>query len=172
VSEGAWVTPTTVLTTIADTSALKLDFKIPERYAASLSVGAPFRAKLDGRDGTLEAKIIAMEPSIEEATRSLLVRGLIEGDPTVRAGSFAEVELPVTVEGALLVPAIVISPGADGQSIYVERDGHARRVKVELGSRGPELVQVVSGLSPGDRVITSNLLRLTDGAPVQVEAPE
>ncbi len=191
VSEGAWVTPSTVLVSIADTTRLKIDLTVPERYAASLSVGATFSVEVAGRGAPLTGTIIATEPSVDAASRSVLVRGLVEtpdaagnggvtasGGVTangatkaapsaaLRPGTFAKVSLPVTMHDAVLVPAIALTPSAAGQVLYVEKDGKAERRLVEVGARTPSHVQVLSGLLPGERVITTNLLRLKDDAPV------
>jgi membrane fusion protein (multidrug efflux system) len=169
VSEGAWVTPQTVLITIADTSRLKLDFVVPERYAAALRAGVPFDAEVAGRPGTLRGTIDAVESSADVATRSLRVRGFLDAPEDLLPGAFARVYLPVTVPDALLVPAIALSPGPDGQALFVARGGRAERVVVELGVRTADRVQVVSGVSAGDQVIVTQLLRLRPGAAVQVD---
>src|SRR5690606_42046191 len=85
-------------------------------------------------------------------------------------GTFATVELPLVVKDALLVPSIPIIPGVEGRSVFVAREGKAQLVPVELGPRSPERVQVISGLTAGDAVIISNLLRMRSGIPIQIEA--
>lgn len=169
VSEGAWVSPATILISLHDTSRLKLDFRIPERYAPSVRVGETFRVQVESRGELLEGKILAVEPAVDAASRSLLVRGLVENTEGLSPGAFAKVELPLRIESALQVPLIAVIPSVSGKELFVEREGVAHSVSVELGVRGTELVQVLSGLKAGDRVIVNNLLRLRDGARVQVE---
>jgi membrane fusion protein, multidrug efflux system len=70
----------------------------------------------------------------------------------------------------LLVPSIAVTPDLDGRRVFRVVDGKAQAVKVEVGDRGAEKLQIISGLSPGDRVIVTNLLRVRDGAPVRVVA--
>ena len=69
-------------------------------------------------------------------------------------------------EQALLVPAIAVIPTVQGRAVFVEKDGVAHQIEIEVGERTPDRIQVVRGIEPGDRVITTNLLRLRDGAPV------
>lgn len=186
VSEGAWLSPATVLVSIQDTSSLKLDFKVPERYAASVHAGATFRITVEGRGEPLTGTISATEPAVDVGSRSLTVRGVVQNPDSaeateaaakkgekpavqsLRPGTFAKVEMPVTVDDALLVPALVLQPSAEGRKVFVEKDGVVRAVPVEIGARGSEFVQVLSGVSAGDRVVTTNLLRLRDGARVRV----
>jgi membrane fusion protein (multidrug efflux system) len=170
VSEGAWVSPNTVLSTLQDTSSLKLDFTLPERYAGAIDRGGGFRFKVEGRADTLSGTVVAIEPAVDPTTRSLLVRGLVDGKAPVLPGSAANVEVPLRIEQALLVPAIAIVPGIEGRRVYVADQGRARAVAVEVGFRAADRAQIVRGLSPGDRVITSNLLRLREDAPIALAA--
>jgi membrane fusion protein (multidrug efflux system) len=168
VSEGAWVSPSTLLSTLQDTSTLKLDFTLPERYAGAVRTGGAFRFRVEGRPETFEGTVGAIEPSVDPATRSLLVRGVIDGSTQLLPGSAASVEVPLRVDQALLVPPIAIIPGIEGRRVFVVDGGRARSTPVELGYRTPDRVQIVGGLSEGDQVITTNLLRIRDDVPVSV----
>ncbi len=168
VSEGAWVSPSTLLSTLQDTSTLKIDFTLPERYAGAVRPGASFRFRVDGRPETFEGSVGAIEPSVDAATRSLLVRGVIDGSTNLLPGSAASVEVPLRVDQALLVPPIAIIPGIEGRRVFVVDQGRARSTPVELGFRTADRVQVVGGLSEGDQVIITNLLRVRDDMPVSV----
>jgi len=169
VSEGTWVSPATPLITIQDISALKIDFRIPEKHAASIHKGGTFQVIVDGQAEPFVGEIVATEPSVDLESRSLLVRGVVRASEGLVPGTFAKVELPLVVKEALLVPAIAIIPGVEGRAVFVAREGKAHLVPVELGPRGPERVQVLSGLKSGDAVIVSNLLRLRNGVAIQVE---
>ena len=168
VSEGAWVTPSTVLSTLQDTSSLKLDFTLPERYAGAIAHGGAFRFRVEGHAETFTGKVAAIEPAVDAATRSLIVRGVIEGQTALLPGSAASVEVPLRVERALLVPAIAIVPGIEGRQVFVADEGRVRAVPVEVGFRTGDRAQIVQGLQAGDQVIVSNLLRLREGIPVSV----
>ena len=170
VSEGAWVSPNTVLASFQDTSTLKLDFTLPERYTAEAIPGREFRFKVASRVETLHGRIAAREPLVDATSRSVLVRGIVDNAKDLLPGTFATVELPLRNEQAFLVPQIAVIPSVEGRRVFVLREGVARLVPVELGGRTPDRVQVLSGLSAGDRVIVNNLLRLRDGAPVSVKA--
>jgi membrane fusion protein, multidrug efflux system len=172
VSEGAWVTPSTLLATLQDTSSMKLDFTLPERYAGAVRQGGEFRFRVEGRSETFAGKVAAIEPSVDPATRSLLVRGLIDGQTSLVPGAAASVEVPLRVERALLVPALAILPGIEGRRVFVAAGGRARSTRVEVGFRSGERAQIVSGLNEGDAVITTNLLRLREDMPVELAAAE
>jgi membrane fusion protein (multidrug efflux system) len=63
-----------------------------------------------------------------------------------------------------------VVPDVDGRRVFVVTDGVAKAVPVELGARTSDRVQVLSGLKPGDQVVTSNLLRMRNGAKVKLLA--
>jgi membrane fusion protein, multidrug efflux system len=168
VSEGAWLSPSTVLATLQDTSTLKLDFTLPERYAGLLASGGQFTFKIGGNGQTFKGTVLAQEPLIDKQTRSVLVRGVVENEPNLTPGTFATVEVPLKSEQALLVPAIAVVPDVDGRRVFVVEGGVAKGVSVEIGARTADRVQILAGLKPGDQVVTSNLLRVRSGAKVKL----
>jgi membrane fusion protein (multidrug efflux system) len=172
VSEGAWITPETPLITLQDTSRIKIDFTLPERYAGTVAVGDAVVFEVAGRSERFEAEIVAIEPAIDAPTRSLLVRAISQNpDGVLLPGAFASVEVPIEKSGAgILVPAHAIVPSATGHAVYVLRDGRAELREVEMGLRTREAVQIRRGLAVGDTVLTSNLLRLRPGVRVEPEA--
>jgi membrane fusion protein (multidrug efflux system) len=174
VSEGAWITPATVLTTLQDTSRIKVDFSLPERYAGAVAIGQPFRFQVAGRGADFEGRVIAVEPGIEAATRSVRVRGITENpDGALVPGAFASVELALSQAGeGILVPAQAVVPSASGHAVWVLEDGRAVLREVEIGLRTRDAVEVRRGLAAGETVLTTNLLRLRAGVRVEAVAED
>jgi membrane fusion protein (multidrug efflux system) len=148
--------------------SLKVDFQVPERYAPYVGVGRMLEFSVEGRAEKLRGKVSATEGSVNATSRSLAARALIEDPQGVPPGSFVKIEVPVEIQDAITVPALVVIPGSGGSSVFVEQGGRVVATPVVLGLRGPDWVLVESGLRPGDRVALSNLLRLKDGASVEV----
>jgi membrane fusion protein (multidrug efflux system) len=115
---------------------------------------------------------LAQEPVVDKTTRSILVRGVVENRPRLLPGTFATVEVPLRTEQALLVPALAVLPDVEGRRVFVADGDTARSVKVEVGARTADRAQILSGLKPGDRVITSNLLRVRAGAKLKILNPQ
>lgn len=170
VSEGAWLTPSTPLTTLQDTSRIKVDFSLPERYAGAVAIGQRFQFSVAGRAERFEGEVIAIEPQIDAASRSLRVRGIAENaSGALVPGAFASLEIPLEQKAAgILVPAQAVVPTPSGHGVYVVADGRAQLREVRIGLRTQESVEIQSGLAPGDTVVTSNLLRIRPG--VRIEA--
>ncbi|MES2922260.1 MAG: efflux RND transporter periplasmic adaptor subunit [Verrucomicrobiota bacterium] len=167
VSEGAFVSPTTPLITLQDVSRIKVDFPLPERYAAEVKSGQKFTFTVAGSGQVYEGAVTVLEPAIDVATRSLLVRGLCTAPKGLLPGGFAEVTLTLNgLANGFLVPSQAIVPSARGQGVYVIEDGKAKMKTVEIGIRTDEQVQVLRGLNENDVVATTNLLRIRPGLEV------
>jgi membrane fusion protein, multidrug efflux system len=168
VSEGAWVTPSTVLVSLHDTSQLKLDFSISEKYAGMINPGSEVTFRAQGRPEVFVARVTAFEPAVDQNSRSIVLRSVVNNDKSLLPGTFASVEVPLRAASVLTIPSLAVIPTAQGHNVFVAKDGVARAVKVELGTRDAERVQVMNGLSANDDVIVTNLLRVREGAPVAV----
>ncbi len=171
VSEGAWVTPETLLSTLQDRSRIKVDFTLPERHASLIAAGQEFRFRVEGRSEPFAARVLAVEPVIQAETRSLLVRGIADNpDASLFPGAFVAVEVPlVGVAEGVMVPAEALLPSAEGHSVFVLEEGRAELRPVEVGVRGEENVQILRGLAEGELVLRTNLLRLRPGVAVVLD---
>lgn len=169
-SEGAWVTPDRPITTLQDTSRIKVDFNLPERYAPSLKVGQTISFQVAGRDARYAAAVVAIEPQIQASTRSLLVRAVTDNPKgELTPGSFASIDVPLQeIEGGVMIPSQAVVPSLTGHGVFVAQNGVAQLKEIELGVRTDTEVQVVSGLAMGDTILLTNLLRVRPGVPVKV----
>jgi membrane fusion protein (multidrug efflux system) len=169
-SEGAYIGPNTPLTMLQDVSRLKLDFTLPERYADEVRRGQAFSFRVEGRGETFKGEVAAVEPVIDTATRSLLVRGVVPNPQGfLTPGASASVDFEVQAGDGILIPSRALVPSIKGHSVFVVRDGRAEERPVTIGLRTAERVQILAGLAPGDTVLTSNLLRLRAGVAVRID---
>ncbi len=170
VSPGAYITPSSVLTTISQVSSLKIQFNVPERYGAQLKAGLPVSFSIDGTSKTFTATVIASEISIDENTRSLAVRALIkQKDSALIPGAFAKVKIVLGKNTeALMVPNSAIIPAGRKKQLYVYEGGKAMMKEVTTGVRDSTNIQVLTGIKPGDTVITSAVLFLRPGLEVRL----
>ena len=172
VSEGALVAPSTVLMTLQDLSRIKVDFPLPERYASEVKTGQRFTFTVAGNATIFEGQVQVIEPAVEAATRSLQVRGICDSPKGLLPGGFAEVSLQLdTVENGFAIPSEAVVPSARGQGVYVAKDGKAEFRDIDIGIRTAGQVQVLRGLSAGDQLLTTNLLRLRPGVEVKPVEP-
>lgn len=170
ISEGTYVTPTTSVAKLVDTDRLKLSFSIPEKYSSQVGIGSEVSFTTSGSAKLHTAKVYAIEPGVDIATRTLKMRAIAENkEGKLIPGTFADVTLPLAaVNNAIMVPTEALIPIQNGKKIFITRDGLAREVIVETGARTAHSVRVLSGLKPGDTILTSGVMILKDGAPVKV----
>ncbi|MBU0801073.1 MAG: efflux RND transporter periplasmic adaptor subunit, partial [Alphaproteobacteria bacterium] len=101
---------------------------------------------------------------------SLVVRAMVDNeDGVLRPGLFARVNLVVDSNNAALqIPEQALMPQGEKQFVYRVVDGKAEMTEIKTGLRRSGMVQVVSGLSDGDSVVTAGQMKIQPGAPVTV----
>ena len=174
ISEGTYVTPQTPIATLVNTKQLKITFSIPEKYASRMKLNSELTFTVAGSNEEYKAKIYAIEPMVDLATRTLKMRAIAENpEGKLYPGTFANVILPLEmVDDALLVPTESLIPIQNGKMIFISEGGKAKQIEVETGSRTDSSVRVISGLKPGDTILTSGVMSLKDGTPVKVKLEE
>lgn len=171
VSEGAYVAAGTDIARLEKIDQLKLDFRVPELHLARLRDGQTVRLAVDAYPGAeFEGVIYAIDPAIDEQTRSVLVRARVpNAELKLRPGMFARVQLRLGArERAVWVPEAAIVPRGEESYVYRVSDGKAVLVRVRTGLRRPGEVEVREGIAAGDLVITEGMQKIGPGSPVSV----
>lgn len=170
ISEGSYVTPTTDIASFFNIDYAKLDFSVPGKYSGAVNIGDNVYFTIENSKETFQGRVYAIEPQIDAATRTLKMRAITENKTQkIMPGQFANIELVLNaVENAILVPTESIVPELDGHKVFVSQNGKAEAVQVQLGLRTDTEVEVVSGLNASDTVITTGLLQIRPGSPVNV----
>jgi multidrug efflux system membrane fusion protein len=175
VDTGQFVRAGTVLATIVDSSRLRLRFKVSEAESLRAEVGGnvTFRVgPLGPRDFT--ARIYHVGKIADTTTRQVEVLGWVDNMGELKPGFFAEVTLAGEErKNALVVPEGAIQASEQGFVTYVVEKGQARMRPIQQGLRtGSGLVEILSGLKPGETVVTEGSDRLADGIPVEIVTRE
>lgn len=170
VDVGARVDDSTVLTTLDDLSAVKVEFSLPEAYFGRVRLGQPVVATTAAYGKRVfEGRVTSVDSRIDSVGRAFKVRATIpNADLALPAGMFMHVTLELQSRLTVVVPEQAIVPQAGKSYVYVVDDGAAKRREVALGMRSPGLVEIAEGVRPGEIVVTSGLQRLRDGSRVQV----
>ena len=173
VSPGAYVKAGQDIARLEGIGTLKLDFRVPEVFLRKIRTSQEAQVTADAFPGeTFRGAIYAIEPAVDEQTRTVLLRARIP-NPGVRLkpGMFARVMLVLdTRENALLVPEQALVPRGGDRFVFRLADGKAVLTKVEIGLRRPGVVEIVQGLKAGDEIVVDGQLRLQDGSAVTVMA--
>lgn len=169
-SLGAYLGKGDVITQLAQTDRLKLNFDLPAKYALGSIVGKTVDV-ISERD-TFKASVYAIEPSVSNSSRSFSARAYItQGKHNLTPGDFAQVIYNQEVDSAaILIPTEAVMQELQGQVVFLLKNGAAKKQKVTVGTRTSDQVQILEGLSVGDSVITAGLLQLKDGTKVDASA--
>lgn len=170
VSEGAYVTTTTVIANIQQINPLKLDFSVSERYFDQVKKGDKVVFTIDGIRKNLNGEVFAIEPKIDLATRTLKIRAICPNNQgTIFPGAFAHVQLALgDIDNAMMIPTEAIIPDMQGKKIFRLKDGKADYARVETGLRTEAKIQVTDGLSVGDTIVTTGIMQLKPGMAVKI----
>lgn len=170
VSKGALVRPADVITTLDDISVIKVDFSIAENHLASLAVGQTISATTTAYPNeSFSGTISHIDTRLDPISRAIKVRANIDNsDKRLRPGMLMTIVVEKRVLNTLVLPEKTLVPVQDKQFVYVVENDIAIQKEVAIGERRPGKVQILSGISEGDVVITEGTLRVRDQSPVNV----
>ena len=172
---GDYVTTTTRLTSIAGDAGLELTVGVPAARARTLAEDAPIELlDADGKvTATSQAFYVAAE--VDPRTQLVAVKATFPDGLGLRAAELVRVRVVYSVGTALQVPALAVVRQSGQAFLYVlgTRDGKqvVERRPVQLGALSAHGFVVEKGVAAGDRIATSSIQLLRDGAAVTVKAP-
>ncbi len=159
VSPGAYVTANTVIATLQQTSRIKIDFTLPQEYSNIVKPGNKVEVEVnkDASEKTV-ATIVAVEPQVNQETRNLKVRALLE-EGSANPGAFVKVYIHSGVsKTAILVPSNAIIPGDQSNQLILVKNGKAAMSDVQTGIRMASAVEITSGVAKGDTIVVTGVL--------------
>jgi membrane fusion protein (multidrug efflux system) len=170
ISEGSYITPTTKIAAIQNNNPVKIDFSISQKYSNQIAVRDKIKFKIPTSGKIFSADVYAIEPRIDESTRTLKVRAVLNNfNNELIPGSFVEVELNLeNLKNAITIPTQSVVPDISGEKVFLYRSGQAIQIKIETGLRTEEEIQILNGLQEGDTVITSGILQLKPKTKVKI----
>ncbi len=169
VSEGAFVSNSTIITSLQQVDPIKVEFSVPEKFITSLSVGKEIEFTIEGLTDIFSAKIYALESKIDTETRSIRIRALCPNNQMkLFPGSFASIRLNYDVaQQSIVIPARAIFPVLNGEQVFVIKDGKAKAVDIKAGLRDGSEVEILDGLAANDTIVLSGLLQIKEGMAVK-----
>ncbi|MEG1607808.1 MAG: efflux RND transporter periplasmic adaptor subunit [Mucinivorans sp.] len=170
VSQGSYIQPNSRIAMLVDYATLKVEFAVPEKYVNINMVGHGCFFTTESNPKAQRAMIYAMEPKVEENTRSIVLRATYNNaSGRLRPGMSARVTIPMSQNAeVLMVPTEAIIPSISGKSVWLVRGGKLEQQQVETGTRQEAKIEVLKGLAIGDSVIITGLMQLREGAAIKV----
>ncbi|MFO1428193.1 MAG: efflux RND transporter periplasmic adaptor subunit [Steroidobacteraceae bacterium] len=169
VSVGSLVNPGTAITTLDDTSVIKVDFAVPENFISAVQEGLMLGATTTAYPGRVfKGRVASVDSRVDPNTRSVTVRAVVPNpEALLKPGMFLNVELVRDQRSALVIPEEALVPEQQRQFVFVVADGRASKREVQIGARRPGSVEVLSGLARGERIVVEGTIKLRDGGPVR-----
>ena len=170
-SLGHLLKPSDIVTTLDDTSTMKLEFEVPETALAAMVPGTRLAATAAAYPGRkFEGGITIVDGRVDPVTRAVRVRAnLPNQDDMLKPGMFMTVQISAGVrQNAVMVPEEAILSQGGAQFVYVIRDGRAARSRVTLGQRLAGAVEIREGVPAGADVVVGGLQQIREGATVRI----
>lgn len=169
VSEGAWMTSGTALVNLTNTSEIKVEFDLPQRFSHRLKIGDRISLEDLEQGVSAEAVVRFMDAAVSKTSRTRKVwASLPNRNGKYLPGTYVRVKMDFG-RGDLTgmpVPSEAVTLDADGAYVFIVQEGKAKKVTVKTGLRTPITVNIMDGLSAGDTVIVSGLMSVRDGGNV------
>ena len=175
VSVGSFVRPGDTVARLIDDSEMNLEFSVPSTFLRSLKPGTQITARTDDLPGmNFDGEIATIDNAIDPVSRSIKVRATLPNPEQVLiSGMFMEIILTADPRSSLSIPEEAVQPVGPKTFVFIveETDGvlAAKRKEVKLGALDNGYIEVLSGLSQSDRVITEGVIRVRDGAEIKIE---
>lgn len=174
VSLGELVRPGDPIARLDDTSTIKLDFTVPERFLSVLEPGMEVAARTSAFQGEVfTGEIAQIDSRVDPVTRAVTVRALIDNeDGRLLPGQLMTVQVRRDVRVQPAIPGSAITRYGEDVFVFVlretERGTMAGQREIFIGRREGAMIEVVEGLQPGELVVSEGVHRVRDGVPVQI----
>jgi membrane fusion protein (multidrug efflux system) len=180
VNLGQYLKEGDMVVTLQAFDPIYVNFSLPQQDLSKLAVGQPVALRVDAFEGqAFDGKITAINSLVDQATRNIQVQATFHNsDLRLRPGMFAKVSVIMSEkQDVVAIPATAIHYAPYGDSIFIVsemKDPQGKEYKgvreqfIKTGTSRGDMISVVSGLKPGDEVVTSGVFRLKSGAHVSV----
>lgn len=169
VSKGDYLASNSTFASLVKVSPIKIHFSLPEKYADLIKQGDSIRFQSPNQSSLKKALVYAVEPQINIESRSIEARAKYHNaDQKLFPGAFVEVYYTTEkFENSISIPNQAVVPQVDGNKVFLVKNGKIESQNIETGIRNADKIQVLSGLSVGDTLVTTGLMQIRDGMPVR-----
>ena len=166
---GDLAAPGKPLLEMEDARDLQLETDVPEAVIGRLALGDKLGVRVSGVSNELAGIVSEIAPSADPNSRTFLVKLDLPPTPGLRAGQFGRVAVPVGETSALRVPVTAVLQRGEMELVFVVANDHAQLRIVKTGEHVGGEVELVSGVDPGEQVVTEGASNLLDGQPVTLK---
>lgn len=174
---GERLSPDARIVEIVDLSRIELEAALKPEDVAQVRLGTPGWLAVDGLPDKLPVKVARINPSATAGTRAVMVYLSVAPHPALRQGLFAQGQLDLSREDAVVLPRAAVRAGATGPFVQALRGTRIEHLPVTLGTGGridgnaAPMIAIASGVQPGERVLRDTIGLLRPGTVVDTAAP-
>jgi membrane fusion protein, multidrug efflux system len=166
---GDLAVPGRPLVSLEDPAHLQFSSDIPADLIANVKLGAAMPVRVEGSPEEVKAVVSEIAPAADPNSRTFRVKLDLASAAGLRAGQFGRVALPVAEMTALWVPTSALVRRGQLEMVFVVADRHAVMRLVKSGKRVGDQIEIASGLSTGESVVTQGAGSLVDGQPIETK---
>lgn len=168
-SVGDLATPGAPLLTIENNNRLQVAVAVPEALLAQIKSGDTLSLTIPSAAFTGTGRVVEIAPAADPTSRTALVKLAVTAD-NLRPGQFARVTLPdANINNAIALPASAVIAFGQMEKVFVVEGGAAHLRLVRTGERHDGQLEILSGLSGNEQVVSSGAAALSDGQAVRVQ---
>jgi RND family efflux transporter MFP subunit len=168
VEAGILATPGAPLMTIEQTGTFRLEAAVEESRLSSVRVDQAAEVEIEALNGTVSGRVSEIVPSVDPASRTFIAKIDLPQRPQFRGGQFGRARFTLGSHQVLTIPAAAITSRGQLQMIYTVDAGVARTRMITTGAISGSQIEVLSGLSSGDSIVSPVPTSMTDGVRVEV----
>jgi len=171
VSEGAYASPSIVVTNLTKISPLKIEFALTQNFVNIIKPGTEIAFTVENDLEEYNASVYAVESRLDVKTLSLFARArYANAEGRIKPGQSASIRIKLDqTDNAIVIPSISTVKEMGRDITYVFEKGKAKEVEIITGMRTSSSVEVVKGLSVGDTLLTTGVMQLRSGMPVRID---
>ena len=170
-SQGSFVKPGDVITSLYDIKKIKIELFIPEKYLGKIFKKQKFSfSTLSSEQNNFMGEIYAIDPFVNKKTRTFQANGIIHENKQLmlKPGMMAEVKIPLNKREVFVIPEGAIIQDDDMTYVYKVLDNVSKKFKVKIGKRKKGVVEVIEGIKAKERIIFEGTNKIRDGSKVSI----
>ena len=169
VNSGDLATPGTILLQIENSRKLQVATAVPESLIRTVQTGEVLTIKVPSANTTVQGTIAEIAPAVDPDSRTAALTIDLPPDPNLRAGMFARVMLPGSTDKTLLIPSAAVVVSGQMDKVFVADGDRAHLRLVRTGTTYDGMIEILSGLNPGEIVVISNNRLLVNGQTLHIQ---
>ncbi len=170
IDPGTMAMPGMRLLTIEDTSRYRLEAEIDESLAGQITPGMDVRVEINALNLELQGKVTETVPAVDPRSRTFKIFVALPQETNLHSGLYARIKIPVGQQELILVPAESVVAKGQLTGVYVVDSNRGITYRlVRLGGIYGGNIEILSGLKPGDTIVSGNVSRVVDGSILQTE---